>query len=74
MFRPLFTNASRRLSLGAYLSSLRSPVEFALMAADDPLPGLLDPAPICLQALFIMDTKGCVTVSVCERCPTKVKG
>ena len=31
-----------RLSLGAYLSSLRSPVEFALMAADDPLPGLLD--------------------------------
>jgi len=31
-----------RLSLGAYLRSLRSPVEFALMAADDPLPGLLD--------------------------------
>jgi D-aspartate ligase len=31
-----------RLSLGAYLRSLRSPVEFALMAADDLLPGLLD--------------------------------
>jgi len=31
-----------RLSLGAYLSSFRSPVQFALMAADDPLPGLLD--------------------------------
>jgi predicted ATP-grasp superfamily ATP-dependent carboligase len=31
-----------RLNLGAYLRSLRSPVEFALMAADDPLPGLLD--------------------------------
>jgi D-aspartate ligase len=31
-----------RLSLGAYLRSLRGPVEFALMAADDPLPGLLD--------------------------------
>jgi len=31
-----------RLSLSAYLRSLRSPVEFALMAADDPLPGLLD--------------------------------
>ena len=30
------------LSLGAYLHSLRSPVQFALMAADDPLPGLLD--------------------------------
>jgi len=31
-----------RLSPGAYLRSLRGPVEFALMAADDPLPGLLD--------------------------------
>jgi len=31
-----------RISLRAYLRSLRSPVEFALMAADDPLPGLLD--------------------------------
>ncbi len=31
-----------RLSLGAYLRSLRSPLEFALIAADDPLPGLLD--------------------------------
>jgi len=31
-----------RLSLGVYLRSFRSPVQFALMAADDPLPGLLD--------------------------------
>src|SRR6266436_2838821 len=31
-----------RLSIRAYLRSLRGPVEFALMAADDPLPGLLD--------------------------------
>jgi len=31
-----------RLSLGAYLRSFLSPVQFALMAADDPLPGLLD--------------------------------
>jgi len=31
-----------RLSLRSYLRSLRSPVEFALMASDDPLPGLLD--------------------------------
>ena len=30
------------LSLGVYLRSLRSPLEFALMALDDPLPGLLD--------------------------------
>jgi len=31
-----------RLSLSSYLRSLRGPIEFALMAADDPLPGLLD--------------------------------
>ena len=31
-----------RLNLRAYLQSLCSPIEFALMAADDPLPGLLD--------------------------------
>jgi D-aspartate ligase len=31
-----------RMSFLEYLSSLRSPIEFALMAADDPLPGLLD--------------------------------
>ena len=31
-----------RLNLRAYLRSLRRPIEFALMAADDPLPGLLD--------------------------------
>jgi len=31
-----------RLSLGAYLRSFRSPVQFALMAVDDTLPGLLD--------------------------------
>jgi len=31
-----------RLSVRAYLSSLHKPIEFALMAIDDPLPGLLD--------------------------------
>jgi D-aspartate ligase len=31
-----------RLSLRSYLHSLRGPIEFALMAADDPLPGILD--------------------------------
>jgi predicted ATP-grasp superfamily ATP-dependent carboligase len=30
------------LSLGAYLRSLHGPLEFALMSADDPLPGLSD--------------------------------
>jgi predicted ATP-grasp superfamily ATP-dependent carboligase len=31
-----------RLTLGAYLHSFRAPLQFALMAADDPRPGLLD--------------------------------
>lgn len=31
-----------RLSLGAYLRSFRDPIQFALAAPDDPLPGLLD--------------------------------
>ena len=31
-----------RVSLGDYLRSFRSPLQFALMAADDALPGLLD--------------------------------
>jgi predicted ATP-grasp superfamily ATP-dependent carboligase len=32
----------RRLSIREYLNSLRSPLEFAVFAADDPLPALLD--------------------------------
>ena len=31
-----------RLSPRAYLRSLRSPLEFSVMAADDPLPGLME--------------------------------
>jgi predicted ATP-grasp superfamily ATP-dependent carboligase len=31
-----------RISLSAYLRSFRQPLQFALCAADDPLPGLLD--------------------------------
>lgn len=31
-----------RLDLRAYLQSFRSPLQYALMAADDPLPGVLD--------------------------------
>ncbi|HTC61544.1 MAG TPA: hypothetical protein VK709_01770 [Candidatus Saccharimonadales bacterium] len=31
-----------RIRLGEYLRSLRRPIQFALCAADDPLPGLLD--------------------------------
>jgi predicted ATP-grasp superfamily ATP-dependent carboligase len=32
----------RRLSLGGYLRSLSGPMEYAILAADDPLPALLE--------------------------------
>jgi predicted ATP-grasp superfamily ATP-dependent carboligase len=38
-----------RLSVGAYLRSLRAPLEFAILAADDPLPALVEvPAALAL--------------------------
>jgi D-aspartate ligase len=40
---------SGRLSPGAYLSSLRGPIEFAVFAADDPVPALVEtPATLAL--------------------------
>lgn len=40
-----------RLSLRAYLRSFRGPLQFALMASDDPLPGLLDLPLFCYKHL-----------------------
>ena len=38
-----------RLSLGAYLRSIRRPIEFAILAADDPVPALIEvPAALAL--------------------------
>jgi len=38
-----------RLSVGAYVRSLRGPIEFAILAADDPLPALVEvPAALAL--------------------------
>ena len=31
-----------RLSVAAYLSSLRGPIEFAILATDDPVPALIE--------------------------------
>jgi predicted ATP-grasp superfamily ATP-dependent carboligase len=60
-----------RLNLGAYLRSLRGRVEFALMAADDPLPGLLD-LPLFAYKHFYNGYKGLRNgVPSAKRCPTK---
>jgi D-aspartate ligase len=60
-----------QLNLGAYLRSLRSPVEFALMAADDPLPGLLD-LPLFAYKHFRHSYEGLRNgVPSAKGCPTK---
>jgi predicted ATP-grasp superfamily ATP-dependent carboligase len=60
-----------RLSLGAYLRSLRSPLEFALMALDDPLPGLLD-LPLFAYKHFYNGYEGFRKgVPAAKGCPTK---
>jgi D-aspartate ligase len=60
-----------RLSLGAYLRSLRGPLEFALMALDDPLPGLLD-LPLFAYKHFYNGYEGFRKgVPAAKGCPTK---
>ena len=60
-----------RMSLGTYLRSLRGPVKFALMAADDPLPGLLD-LPLFAYKHFYNGYKGWREgVPSAKGCPTK---
>jgi len=60
-----------RLSLGAYLRTLRGPIEWALMAADDPLPGLLD-LPLFAYRHFYNGYAGLRNgVPSAKPCPTK---
>ena len=60
-----------RMSLGTYLRSLRGPVKFALMAADDPLPGLLD-LPLFAYKHFYNAYRGLREgVPSAKGCPTK---
>jgi predicted ATP-grasp superfamily ATP-dependent carboligase len=56
-----------RLSLGRYLSSFRGPLEFALFASDDPIPGLLD-LPLYACKKFFNGYKG-----LRESAPLKVE-
>ncbi len=60
-----------RLSLGAYLRSMRSPLEFALVAADDPLPGLLDLPLFAYKHLYNRYESLRNGFPSAKRCPTK---
>lgn len=61
-----------RISPGAYLRSLRSPIQFALMAADDPLPGLLDLPMFLYKHLNNRYESLRNGVPSAKRCPSKI--
>jgi predicted ATP-grasp superfamily ATP-dependent carboligase len=60
-----------RLNCGAYLRSLHSPLEFALIAADDPLPGLLDLPLFGYKLLYNRYKEVRNGVPSARGCPTK---
>jgi D-aspartate ligase len=60
-----------RLSLGAYLRTLLGPVGFALMAADDPLPGLLDLPLFAYKHFYNGYQRLRESVPSAKGCPTK---
>jgi D-aspartate ligase len=60
-----------RTSVGTYLRSLLGPVEFALMAADDPLPGLLDLPLFAYKHIYNGYRSLREVVPSAKGCPTK---
>lgn len=60
-----------RIGLKAYLRSLRSPLQFAVMAADDPLPGLLDLPLFAYKHLYNAYESLRTGFSFEKRCPSK---
>jgi D-aspartate ligase len=60
-----------RISLGAYLRSLHSPLQFALMAADDLLPGLLDLPLFAYKHLYNAYASLRTGLPFAKRCPSK---
>lgn len=60
-----------RIRLRAYLRSLRSPLQFAVMAADDPLPGLLDLPLFAYKHLHNACESLRTGLPFAKRCPSK---
>ena len=60
-----------RISLKAYLRSLHSPLQFAVMAADDPLPGLLDLPLFAYKHLYNAYENLRTGLPFAKRCPSK---
>jgi D-aspartate ligase len=60
-----------RISLRAYLGSLHSPLQFALMASDDVLPGLLDLPLFAYKHLYNAYWSLRTGLPFAKRCPSK---
>jgi D-aspartate ligase len=60
-----------RLNLGSYFRSLRGPLQFALVAADDPLPGLMDLPIFAFKHIYNTFANLRKTAAVSGRCPAK---
>lgn len=60
-----------RIGLKPYLRSLRSPLQFAVMAADDPLPGLLDLPLFACKHLYNAYESLRTGFPLAKRCPSK---
>jgi predicted ATP-grasp superfamily ATP-dependent carboligase len=60
-----------RLNLREYLQSLRGPLQFALVAADDPLPGLMDLPIFAFKHIYNTYASLRRNAAAARRCPVK---
>lgn len=60
-----------RLNLFSYLRSLRGPLQFALVAADDPLPGLMDLPIFAFKHIYNTYASLRKSAAAGRRCPAK---
>ena len=60
-----------RLNLGSYLRSLRGPLQFALVSADDPLPGLMDLPIFAFKHIYNAYLSLRKNTAAARRCPVK---
>ena len=60
-----------RLSLRSYLGTLRSPLQFAVVAADDPLPGLMDLPMFGFKHIYNAYASLRKNAEAARRCPAK---
>jgi D-aspartate ligase len=60
-----------RLSLRSYLRSLRGPLQFALVSADDPLPGLMDLPIFAFKHIYNAYSSLRRNTAAARRCPLK---